>query len=198
MNDVIGGSVETMSQSISFQMPVIAPAVYSGLALANNTVLLVDEDANTRYMRANVLRDRGLHVVCAASSKEARKLWSPKSFKLVLFDARTNPTDCTELASEMKASSPKQLVAYFVGKPSYLASGPADDQRAATKDSPISEMLRSVMANVCREIPEGHGILEAVLRIASNRVMQKSRNAKESDLNGRLRMSFAEAIRRAS
>lgn len=82
-------------------------------------VLLIDAREVIGEMRASILRDRGVDVDVARHISSARILWNRNHYDLVLFDYRQEPSQVKELMHEMKATKPRQKVAFFVGGPRY-------------------------------------------------------------------------------
>ena len=64
---------------------------------AKKKVLLIVSNMSKRNLRASVLRKHGLEVVCASRVSDARMLWHPLTYDLVLFDARNDQANATEL-----------------------------------------------------------------------------------------------------
>ena len=82
-------------------------------------VLLFDTDRRRRDGRADSLRERGIEVTCASDVDEARLKWSEDFYRLVLVDTGNSPK-ALEFSDEIRAANPKQLLAFFVRKPTYL------------------------------------------------------------------------------
>jgi CheY-like chemotaxis protein len=150
------------------------PAVRAAsLPAVTKHVLLVVTHSPKNNLRANVLRKHGLDVVCANHIGDARMLWHPNTYDLVLFDLRHENGAAVELCRDMKAESPKQLVAFFVGKPEYLAASPLA-QDLASDDAPrrYEETLRQLMATACEALPRRGGFLEATWRMSLARAVK--------------------------
>jgi DNA-binding NtrC family response regulator len=172
-------------------------------------VLLVVANMSKRNLRASVLRKLGMDVVCAAQVSDARMLWHPSTYDLVLFDTRSDNASAIELCSDMKAESPAQRVAWLVGKPEFLSAAPcADDSGAAEISSRCEENVRQLMTNACEALPRRGGFLEARWRMALTRSvkpeMQSSRPQTLPALpvvhepsSGTSQVSFGDAVRQA-
>ena len=135
---------------------------------AKKKVLLVVSNMSKRNLRASVLRKVGLDVVCASRMSDARMLWHPLTYDLVLLDARTDHANATELCVEMRSRAPLQKIAFFVGKPEFLASSPAPFEEGYVEEMPTrcEENVRQLMTNACEALPRRGGFLEARWRMA--------------------------------
>jgi CheY-like chemotaxis protein len=130
-------------------------------------ILLVVTSMSKRNLRASVLRKLGIDVVCAAHLSDARMLWHPSTYDLVLFDMSHDTATATELCRDMKAEFPAQKVAWLVGKPGLLAgSPPANGELGSQVATRLEENLRQLMANACEPLPRRGGFLEARWRMA--------------------------------
>lgn len=150
------------------------PAVRAAsLPTVTKHVLLIVTHSPKNNLRANVLRKHGLDVVCANHIADARMLWHPNTYDLVLFDLRHENGAAVELCRDMKAESPKQLVAFLVGKPNYLSASPAAHE-LASDDAPkrYEETLRQLMATACEALPRRGGFLEATWRMSLARAVK--------------------------
>lgn len=139
-------------------------------------VLLVDTATSTRSLRAKALRDRGLDVVCAGGLSEGRSLWQPNAYKLVLMHICNDAFHAAEFRDEIKHDSPEQLVAFFVGKPLFLASTPSPDGMEIERDhrEGWTSMVAAILANGCKSIENRGGILEAAMRISAARTCHQA------------------------
>lgn len=150
------------------------PAVRAAsLPTVTKHVLLIVTHSPKNNLRANVMRKHGLDVVCANHIADARMLWHPNTYDLVLFDLRHENGAAVELCRDMKAESPKQLVAFLVGKPKYLSASPAAHELACD-DAPkhYEETLRQLMATACEALPRRGGFLEATWRMSLARAVK--------------------------
>lgn len=150
------------------------PPVRAGsLSARKKHILLVVSHTPKNTLRANVLRKHGIDVVCAHQLGDARLLWHPESYDLVLFDLRHENGAAVDLANEMKAECPGQRIAFLVGKPEYLADSP--DQDGTGPDAPpkrYEETLRQLMATACEALPQRGGFLEATWRMSLARAVK--------------------------
>ncbi len=130
-------------------------------------VLLVHAVGHHRDLRANVMRKCGFEVVCANDCDEARLIWHPAVYDLVLLDGKHNTVANEELCRDMKASYPNEKVAFLVGKPELLASGPTVDGGNGAADSSKSyqQVFQKLLREACEVLPHRHGFMEAVWRM---------------------------------
>src|SRR5579871_108488 len=75
------------------------------------SILLVDDDAGAHKLRAAILRKSGYSVEIVSSIAEARAVWQPRKFGLVLVDLKADPRLGIDFCSELKQEHPEQLFA---------------------------------------------------------------------------------------
>lgn len=143
--------------------------------VSGKKVLLVIANTSRRNLRANVFRDVGMEVVCAAHVREARDLWHPNVYALVVLDMRLHSADAAELCSEMKAKSPGQGIVWLVGSPEFLSSKPLLDRKTVEDSTACANNVRQIMANACEALPRRGGFLEARWRMALGRSVRPAR-----------------------
>ena len=127
----------------------------------NRRVLLFDLDHRRRDIRAGNLRLRGVDVLCAKNIVELRDLWQLQTFRLVLIEA----SDCPEAVSfseEVRSNDPRQRLAFFVGKPKYLAFLPIADDTVPPATL-ISEGIP--VEDAFKSLTNRNGFMEASLRM---------------------------------
>jgi len=142
------------------------PATHT-LPPAKRKVLLVHSIGPHRDLRASIMRKRGCEVVCADDCDEARLLWQPAVYDLVLMDGKHDAVAHEELCRDMKTAHPREKVAFLVDKPELLASRPAADggASAANPSKSYQRVLHKLMAEACAVLPQRHGFMEAVWRM---------------------------------
>ena len=171
-------------------------------------VLLVITSMSKRNLRASVLRKCGIEVVCAAQVSDARMLWHPSTYDLVLFDMSHDSASASELCSDMKSEFPRQKVAWLVGKPELLSAAPVADRIEAPEiPNRLEENLRQLMTNACEALPRRGGFLEARWRMALIRSVKPEQQADrpptlalpviEAPLDHHPPVSFGDAVRQA-
>jgi CheY-like chemotaxis protein len=134
------------------------------------SVLLIDRNSERRALRTKVLALRGIDVVGATDVIEATAIWQPDRYDLILVDIRLDHRSCIAWRDEIKKQKPKQIVAFLVGKPNYLALDPllgsyvSEEQGAQWGDA-----LRLAITNGCESLPQRYGLLEARWRIAAGK-----------------------------
>jgi DNA-binding NtrC family response regulator len=113
---------------------------------SHKNILLVDADPQTREARAKVLRSRGATVEAVGTADAARARFRSDVFSLVLLDAGSEIAAAEGLAEELRAAKPRQLIAFLVGRPAYVAlttrpqrvRAKADKNGAAKSEKPRS------------------------------------------------------------
>jgi len=96
-------------------------------------VLIVDGNEAMQKLRARVLRSRGVHVHTAKSVTEAKLLWVPDFFDLVLVDVRQRSKEAVEFWRTIRRQHPRQRISFLVGPPTYLSPTCADEVLARGK-----------------------------------------------------------------
>jgi CheY-like chemotaxis protein len=137
-------------------------------------VLLVHSIGPHRDLRASIMRKRGCEVVCADDCDEARLLWQPAVYDLVLLDGKHDTLANEELCRDMKSAHPREKVAFLVDKPELLASRPAANggNSAANPSKSYQRVLHKLMTEACEVLPHRHGFMEAVWRMYLVRSMR--------------------------
>ena len=128
----------------------------------NRKVLLFDLEHRRREIRAANLRMRGLDVLCARNLEELRDFWQVQTFRLVLLEASDCP-DVVSFSKEVRSDDPRQRLAFFVGKPKYLAFLPV----AITDVAPLAPEVITVVSveEDCKSLAHRNGFVEASLRM---------------------------------
>jgi len=85
-------------------------------------VLLINPHQRTRDVRARILRSRGIEIDATDNLQAARSLWLPRTYDLILLDARGHFTgDALDFYLEIKHANPHERVIFLVGPPTYLS-----------------------------------------------------------------------------
>ncbi len=104
--------------------PTAINAAPHGSEWKNKAVLLVDINPRTRDSRAKMLRSFGVKVQCVPSASTALLQLTSETYNLVLVDLGRDIESAESLAQEIKTRNPRQLVAFLIGSPLYLAASP--------------------------------------------------------------------------
>lgn len=173
---------------------------------ANKKVLLVDGNSSRRRHRVDALCKHGVDVICAADVVEARLLWHPNTYALVLLDARHDPAPAVEFCSEIKSSNGGQLTAFLVGKSAYLATTSPVGLAATRAGSDGDESMAQLITHACEGVPHRGRFQEVIWRMSLLRSSKPAQvdtrpylpvrvEAPETAAAALPPMSFGEAIR---
>jgi CheY-like chemotaxis protein len=83
-------------------------------------ILLLDADPTSRDNRAKAIRDRGAQVDCAGGGDEARALWKPGCYELVLIEFRSAGVEADDFYHYARLTSRKQRFGFYLEGPPYL------------------------------------------------------------------------------
>jgi len=169
-------------------------------------VLLVHCIGPQRNLRASIMRKIGIEVVCAADCAEARMLWQPAVYDLVLLDgSHAVAAGNEELCRDMKSAHPDERFAFLVGKPELLAETPEVDSgnNGAKRSKSYERLFKELLTEACELLPHRHGFMEAVWRMYLVRSTQPSSTSNTPvsvapltpTNNTKPRISFGEAVR---
>jgi len=140
-------------------------------------VLLVDDSSAKRELRADAMRKLGVDVDCACDIGEARSWWRADLYNLVLFNMEHDTGHRDRFCDEIRAANPPQQLAFFVGKPEYLAPSPNLPATAAADESEgrsFDDLQTERSINAARG-PLPWGIMEASRRISAVRSVLAAR-----------------------
>ena len=137
--------------------------------LKKKRVLLVDGSPAKRELRAEAMRRLGMDVDCACDISEARSWWRADLYNLVLvnMEHEMDQRDRFVAASYVRAATIRQHLAFFVGKPEYLADAPGAESGLGDGDHMKDEMAPA--PEVSSGINQRWGIMEASRRISAVR-----------------------------
>ena len=163
--------------------------------LKKKRVLLIDTSERDRELRADVMRKRGMDVDCAADVSEARSWWRADLYDLVLISMEKGHGYRDRLCDDMRKASPPQRIAFFVGKPGYLASAPNEEEEMPEPNHnghSVAGSIKAALALKLSDPPQRWGILEASRRISAVRSAcnaltraMRDRPAPPRDMEGR-------------
>jgi hypothetical protein len=135
-------------------------------------VLLVDDSAAKRDLRAEVMRKLGMDVDCAADIGEARTWWRADLYDLVLINMEERGGHRDRFCEDIRGATPPQQLAFLVGKPEYLADSPNTDGELLVPHADDRTLVGDVKAALSvdlGDLTQRWGILEASRRISAVR-----------------------------
>lgn len=159
--------------------------------LTKRKLLLIDANAGKCALRARIMGKAGLDVDCAGNTSAARVLWHANSYHLVLIDLPHDAQGAAEFCAEIKTDSPRQAVAFLVGKPAYLSSSP--NLELTSEPLPLpgeQEKVTMLLAGNGSALPVRGGFLEAVWRMSIAKRSLNDPRVKKTSVQ-----SFGEAVR---
>ncbi len=142
-------------------------------------VLLVDTCAAKRDLRAEVMRKLGMEVDCAADISEARSWWRADLYDLVLINADKGAGHRDKFCDDIRSATPRQQLAFLVGKPEYLAALPGIDGEITapdTRDELLIGAVKSALSVDLADLSQRWGIMEASRRISAVRSASNARS----------------------
>lgn len=83
----------------------------------NESILVVDDDANVRKMLSSILSDEGYIVEAVENGRQAIKACEKEYFDLALIDIELPDMKGTELLLELKRKQPKMIKIIITGAP---------------------------------------------------------------------------------
>jgi len=162
----------------------LGPSTPVPVSARKKRVLLVDVSSASRDLRAETMRKLGMDVDCAADISEARSWWRADLYNLVLMNVESDGGQRDEFCGHVRRATPSQQLAFFVGKPAYLADSPnADDEFSVAKvdhQALIGDVRAALSADI-GDMSQRWGILEASRRISAVRSACNARvNARQN------------------
>lgn len=156
-------------------LPLSTPA---GGAAKKKRVLLLDTSQTKRDLRADVMRKLGIDVDCAADVLEARCWWRADLYNLVLISGGGQMESRDAFCTDLRSATPPQKIAFFVGRPEYLAAAPHSDEAPVEPDADAlhKEMVAALLAQASEGSSQRWGILEACRKISSVRSVSEARS----------------------
>jgi CheY-like chemotaxis protein len=160
--------------------PVVALPLSTpdGSPARKKRVLLLDTSQTKRDLRADVMRQLGIEVDCAADVLEARCWWRADLYNLVLISVAGETDSRDKFCTDMRSANPPQRIAFFVGGPEYLAAVPHSDEAPLEPDADAlhKEMVAALLAQASGSSSQRWGILEACRKISSVRSVSEARS----------------------
>ena len=156
-------------------LPLSTP---NGNPARKKRVLLLDTSQTKRDLRADVMRQLGIEVDCAADVLEARCWWRADLYNLVLINVAGEIESRDKFCTDMRSAIPPQRIAFFVGGPEYLAAAPHSDEAPLEPDADAlhKEMVAALLAQGSGSSTQRWGILEACRKISSVRSVSEARS----------------------
>ncbi|MFZ0299852.1 MAG: hypothetical protein WAM13_15985 [Candidatus Sulfotelmatobacter sp.] len=160
--------------------PVVALplSIPEAIPAKKKRVLLLDTSQTKRDLRADMMRQLGIEVDCAADVLEARCWWRADLYNLVLISVAGELDSRDQFCTDIRAANPPQRIAFFVGGPEYLAAAPHSDEGSAGPDTDAlhKEMVAALLAHAAGNSSQRWGILEACRKISSVRSASEARS----------------------
>ncbi|HZZ15154.1 MAG TPA: response regulator [Candidatus Sulfotelmatobacter sp.] len=159
----------------TFAPPLSAPIPGS---LKKKRVLLVDTSSAKRDLRAEVMRKLGMDVDCAADITEARSWWRADLYDLVLINAEKGSGHRDRFCDDIRSATPRQQLAFLVGKPEYLANVPGLDGESVLpthRDESLIGDVKTALSLNLADLSQRWGIMEASRRISAVRSASNAR-----------------------
>jgi CheY-like chemotaxis protein len=156
-------------------LPLSTP---DGGAARKKRVLLLDTSQTKRDLRADVMRQLGIEVDCAADVLEARCWWRADLYNLVLINVAGEIESRDKFCADMRSATPPQRIAFFVGGPEYLAAAPHSDEAPVEPQADVlhKQMVAALLAQTSGISSQRWGILEACRKISSVRSVSEARS----------------------
>ena len=141
-------------------------------------VLLVDASPATRELRAEVMRKLGMDVDCACDISEARSWWRADLYNLVLINLEDDQGHRDKFCDDIRSATPRQHLAFLVGKPEYLANVPGLDGEVPLPihhDETLIGDVKAALSIDLADLSQRWGIMEASRRISAVRSASNAR-----------------------
>lgn len=139
------------------------------------SVLLMDMNSERRALRTKILTLRGAEVVGATDLLEAASVWHRDRYDLILIDIRMDHGACIAWRDEIKKEDPRQVVAFLVGKPDFIALDPCVGSYIPEEHGmQWGDSLRVAIRKGCVSLPQRNGLVEARWRIATTKKLNGS------------------------
>lgn len=136
------------------------------------SVLLMDANSERRALRKKIMALRGVEVIEASDLTEATSIWHRDRYDLVLIDIRRDHRGCLAWRDEIKKENPRQMVAFLVGKPGYVALDPSPTSYVAEEYGvQWGDSMRKAVRETCELLPQRNSFVEAGWRIAAAKKM---------------------------
>jgi hypothetical protein len=142
------------------------------------------------------MKTLGIKVDCAAALADARLMWQPGVYELVLIDLHNTSSGTQRFCEKVRAAHPHQRVAFYVGSPGFLSH--TAGVGAGAQDKGFGPWNESVDLSEAAATPASRGsICEAAWRISAGKSMGPSRSNKPVSVDELREMSFGDAVKQA-
>lgn len=136
------------------------------------SILLMDTNAERRALRKKIMALHGVEVIGANDLTEASSIWHRDRYDMVLLDIRTDHRGCMAFREEIRKDNPQQIVAFLVGKPSFVDLEPMQGSYVAEEHgAQWGDSMRKAVRESCDSLQQRNGFVEATWRIAAGRKM---------------------------
>lgn len=164
-------------------------------------VLLVDSVNDRQGVRAARLRSLGATVHCASNGTDARALWRPAVYALVLIEFRGADDDIDPFYWYAVSLSAAQRFGFYSSTAPYIATRVGEAARDRGASQRPKGRMRDLLQNPSRR-RAGGDLFEAVHRIAAlrrfRRPAERDRDVpRREETTGFPKPSFASAVERA-
>ncbi len=144
---------------------------------AKLTILLVDANSERRALRKRIMALHGVDMVGAGDLAEARSIWHPDRYDMVLIDIRRDRRGSLAWRDEVKKEKPKQVVAFLVGRPRFVDFDPlVDSYDIEERGAQWGDALRQAVRKSCESLPQRNGFAEAGWRITAAKKIGRTPN----------------------
>jgi hypothetical protein len=124
------------------------------------------------------MRKLGMDVDCAADITEARSWWRADLYDLVLINAEKGSGHRDRFCDDIRSATPRQQLAFLVGKPEYLANVPGLDGESVLpthRDESLIGDVKTALSLNLADLSQRWGIMEASRRISAVRSASNAR-----------------------
>ncbi len=130
----------------------------------------MDGNSERLALRKKIMATHGVEVIGASDLTEASSVWHRDRYDMVLMDIRRDHRGCLAWRDEIKKESPRQIVAFLVGRPRYVDLEPLSDSYVAEGHGmKWGDSLRQAVRESCESLPQRYSFAEAGWRIAAAR-----------------------------
>ncbi len=130
----------------------------------------MDTNPERRALRKKIMALHNVEMISASDLYEAAAIWHRDRYDLVLIDIRRDHRGALDLRDEIKKESPKQIVAFLVGSPDFVALNPSQDSYVPEQTGmEWGDSMRKAVREGCESLSQRNSFVEASWRIAAGR-----------------------------